>query len=377
MQNVDTISNIRRSETRWRLDALLVTSSTNFHATDQRDKVYGLLGLAAESQDVARTPDALRPDYDLDVVQVYEKVASFIFWEYKSLSTLTLTSGVAGDVSRTQRKQILEKLPSWVPNWCDFAVRDREIAKGLNWITYSATGGPATLGFPEHYNASAQFPASLSESQDQSVLRLSGLRADSVARVILFDSKTWPAEEHVRETPILQFWEAAISFLSETNGMDLVSSFIYATTAKQHILSGKTAEQIQKDGSAYLRDILLRDEHQELLPASHRDGQDIISLLRSMSIGGSVESYASLAGNFCFNRSFIITANARMGIGPTGTRIGDVVTVLFGGSVPYVLRKQRDGYLFIGESYIHGLMDGEAIQRWQQGALKDEIFQLR
>jgi hypothetical protein len=376
MQNVDTISNIRRSRTRWRLDALLVATSTKFHAADQRDKVYGLLGLAAESQGPAGIPDALRPDYELGVQQVYKKVALFFLWEYKTLSVLALTSGVAGDASQTKRKYNFELFPSWVPNWCDYTVTDREITKGLFWIYYSNNGDAATLGFPDHYNASAGLPAKLLKSPDQSVLRLGGLKADTVVSAVRFNDGMQSTDGHAREPPILRFWKAAVPFLPERRAMDWISSFIKATTAEQYRLSGNTAEQILKDGSAYLLDLLSSNKYQELHLPSHSDGQDIIGLLRALSVGGNPESYASLAGNYCFNRSFVVTSNGHMGIGPAGTRSEDFIAVIFGGGVPYILQKQERGLLFVGDSYIHGLMDGEAVQAWQKGELTEEILEL-
>ena len=76
--SIDTISNIRRSKVPWSLDALLVTTSMKFKATDQRDKVYGLLGIACETAGTTQWPEALLPDYELPIAQVYAKVAEFL-----------------------------------------------------------------------------------------------------------------------------------------------------------------------------------------------------------------------------------------------------------------------------------------------------------
>jgi hypothetical protein len=47
---------------------------------------------------------------------------------------------------------------------------------------------------------------------------------------------------------------------------------------------------------------------------------------------------------------------------PRGSEIGDTICILLGGCVPFVLRDTGDGYFkFIGECYIHGIMDGEAM----------------
>lgn len=48
---------------------------------------------------------------------------------------------------------------------------------------------------------------------------------------------------------------------------------------------------------------------------------------------------------------------------PDGALKGDSVVLAEGGRVPLVLRPDGDGYyMYIGEAYIHGVMDGEAFQ---------------
>ena len=57
------------------------------------------------------------------------------------------------------------------------------------------------------------------------------------------------------------------------------------------------------------------------------------------------------------------------GLAPPVTEFGDRVCILFGCSVPCILRPVNDGtghYTFVGEAYIYGKMDGEAI-----AAMKD------
>lgn len=51
------------------------------------------------------------------------------------------------------------------------------------------------------------------------------------------------------------------------------------------------------------------------------------------------------------------------GLGPIMLEVGDIVCVLLGGNLPFVLRnRDNDEYCLVGESYVHGLMDGEAVR---------------
>ena len=53
-----------------------------------------------------------------------------------------------------------------------------------------------------------------------------------------------------------------------------------------------------------------------------------------------------------------------MGLGPAGAEVGDLVVVFFGGQVLYVIREREEEgeWEFVGECYVHGRMDGEAVK---------------
>ncbi|KAL2818307.1 heterokaryon incompatibility protein-domain-containing protein [Aspergillus granulosus] len=63
------------------------------------------------------------------------------------------------------------------------------------------------------------------------------------------------------------------------------------------------------------------------------------------------------------------------GLCPRGTNKNDLICILFGCSVPVILRynKERHRYSVIGEAYVHGKMDGEAMEDYQsQNTLSGE-----
>ena len=70
--------------------------------------------------------------------------------------------------------------------------------------------------------------------------------------------------------------------------------------------------------------------------------------------------YTNAVSPRAHGRSFIITKNGYMGLAPYRTRIGDVVTVLEGGAVPFVMRHQEgnmegtvpERFEFVREAYI-------------------------
>lgn len=59
-------------------------------------------------------------------------------------------------------------------------------------------------------------------------------------------------------------------------------------------------------------------------------------------------------------------------MGPEALDGGDLVYVILGADVPFILRKQGDLYRIIGAAYAHGLTDGEAMKDWAMGNLSRE-----
>ena len=62
-------------------------------------------------------------------------------------------------------------------------------------------------------------------------------------------------------------------------------------------------------------------------------------------------------------RVFCSTKQGRIGLVPCTTQTGDLVAVIMGADVPFVLRLSGVGtYELVGDCYIHGVMNGEALQ---------------
>jgi hypothetical protein len=46
---------------------------------------------------------------------------------------------------------------------------------------------------------------------------------------------------------------------------------------------------------------------------------------------------------------------------PVEAKVGDYVCIIPGCAVPFIVREDDEKYVLIGECYIHGIMDGEAM----------------
>lgn len=68
------------------------------------------------------------------------------------------------------------------------------------------------------------------------------------------------------------------------------------------------------------------------------------------------------------SRRLFLTSNGYIGLASLDAALADDICLLFGGDVPYVVRRtDNECSQFIGECYCYGIMNGEAIQ-----AISDE-----
>jgi len=88
----------------------------------------------------------------------------------------------------------------------------------------------------------------------------------------------------------------------------------------------------------------------------------------------TIKMFLERVQNVIWSRKFFLCkvmngASPLYGLAPPKTNHGDIICILFGCSVPVVLRKYMPNdtsdhrYTFVGECYVHGMMDGEAIPK--------------
>ncbi|XTI95877.1 hypothetical protein V2W45_1350248 [Cenococcum geophilum] len=74
-------------------------------------------------------------------------------------------------------------------------------------------------------------------------------------------------------------------------------------------------------------------------------------------------------------RKFFITEKGYFGVGPACME-NDLVYILYGRRVPFLLRPKNNFYHLVGECYVHGIMDGEAITMLEARRLSEASFEV-
>ena len=78
------------------------------------------------------------------------------------------------------------------------------------------------------------------------------------------------------------------------------------------------------------------------------------------------------------DRRLFVTRGGKFRLGPLALEEGGIVAVLFGGSVHFILRPHSEGdhYRLVGECYIYGIMEDQAVNEWRESGKPSTYFKL-
>ena len=312
---------------------LVLNLARGYGASDDRDKVYGVIGLLSSIIDI-------KPDYKSSTESVYTDTAFQIMNQTKSLSLL-------GTVSR--RTPGLD-LPTWAPNWKE--------PTGYNGLQYSSHCGHL-------FNACAGEPHSLQRPQFQKLELKAHLNGHIIStgqlnsRLGYYGGEVAPLQQ--MGTFITQSLDFLRSHYKDTQGTlhDLELHKALARLLCFDCLPVPKAGS--KDAYEYRRclpsDIARLDKFcQSLLPSSK-------SASPAQDVGVTI-LLSHLQGHLGERRLFK-SSSGQLGTGPQTVETGDVIVALAGHPVPVLLRaaptQGGNTYTVVGECYVQGIMDGEAV----------------
>ncbi|RGP69880.1 heterokaryon incompatibility [Fusarium longipes] len=336
-------------------------------ATDPLDKVFALIGISEESDDM-RLKSLI--DYDRPYQEVLLDLSNYLLDTGQALAALDLGGLRQGDRS--------SGLPSWAVDWCT-----ARVVASLNPIF-----SPSEI----RYHASGNRPSRARRGSSRREMVVGGQHVDQIARLAPLPiglsssrpfellTKNYPgqalslARQHVQDPyPHLmsgQSLEEAVwrTLLGDKThsarpapascGYSIRTLTELMRTLGEHVgmenlLSGTSQEILSGLGVTY--------EQQQEAKRAHRDLQDIDFLF---DIGQGVSTFI-----------FCVTEKGYIGMVPHISEVGDEICLVYGVDVPCVLRRvsAKDGrretkkYQLVGDAYIHGIMDGEALPYGEDG----------
>jgi hypothetical protein len=319
-------------------------------ATDPLDKIYAFLGLADATH---AEVESLPIDYTLSPSELFRTYIQLHLRAHRSLEFLRDCCGPSGPVD----------FSSWMPHPNP---KDRAFQAPLQILEYA----PKIV-----YRAATQKEATFEIEESGRVLVIEGIYLDDVAVTgAVFDLRPGEKLGHVayNNTNVEQSWRALIGL--EMLGDEEISE------PKIRGTGFYPARKRIWNGEAYMRTIFFNpnadmatdffDPTLGMLQTNNMKAHDLEQ--------DPTDAFLRVRlGHTCSNRRFFVTKKGYYGVGPEETRAGDQVCVLFGTIAPFVFRPIDRQFALLGESYLHGFMNGEAIVEMEEGRLKSTKFAFR
>jgi hypothetical protein len=311
------------------LDLLLLFDKSE--ATDPRDRLFALLGLANDGDD-----EYFRPDYNEQVESVVRRFAMAFVRKGQGMRVL-YHAGLPPEPS---------PLPSWVPDWT---------MPGLYLRKPLCLGALLASGI---YAAAADTSSRIRIGDREDELVVSGSRIDMISRVGMDASGLWSPNS----TNILlmkPFFDEADDIILR-RGPYVTGESLF--DVQWRTLIGNRAMHVAEAPEEYALQYRLCRQFVENLQSANLTLDDYIQ---------SMNLYVGCLGAMITHYKLCATQNGFVGLVPLSTRVGDTVCVFSGGAMPFVLRpsmNRRGRHRLIGGCYIHGMMKGEALrfQYWKE-----------
>ena len=361
--NVNKLQNLAHaqregSKTTSMLEAMIRTR--DFQASDPRDKIIAILGLVNEQPQDHLQP--FRADYALSVETLYHRFA--IHMAEGGFATQMLN--LAG-LQRTALKS--RPLPTWVPDWTADSPGSRDVRFGMtDNMTYHASGSSV-----QHH----EFSTSASSSEKK-ILIMIGNTVDKIMHAtnpltltngnasINQDAQTraflkWHDEIKtlIAAAKVIDQLEHSYEDVTEALARTLIANDVHSSTAQEALTR---TSPITEPKLTYLISMICFAALAEYI------GSLTLSLMNSRRLS-PVNTYQAQALPACGGRRFVVTEKGYMGLAPHCAQVGDSIAVVLGAPVPYVLRPSdvkecesgKETMLLVGDAYVHGIMDGEAM----------------
>jgi hypothetical protein len=308
-----------------------------FASTDPRDKVYGLLGLVKNGEgDVA-----VDVDYgETSVSDVYTDLAAAYVELQQNLAILSFVKH-----RQDLEADLAEGVPSWVPLWSV----DTDTA-----MIYSKHYPYEACGLNDKVKLEPALPKSLSPVG----LLFSEVDAASMPMTMSLFSDPHKDRGQPEATPtiISDLWHEVSASDDPITDMLRMAQNLTAGLDKDYRMVNDLEDDERMhfygDFGAWIAHHLTSRG----LDSATFPPQSISSLEND---AGSFKIAASRA---CDQRRVFRTRNGFRGIGPTCMAAGDRIVVLRGGQVPFVLRPSGSAWLFMGECFVAGIMNGETFE---------------
>ncbi|KAI4141698.1 MAG: hypothetical protein L6R39_005221 [Caloplaca ligustica] len=343
-------------------------------ATEPRDKVYAGLGLAGNDG------PAIVIDYNLPIEVIYAQVARKSIERSQSFHSLAYC----------HYPPKLPGLPTWAADWSDTSV--------THWIALPQKG----FHYFESPNQEQLYHTTEASGLDVR-FEAGGLRMVLSAGILgqlaftsssgmrKYDNAGQAPRERLDIETIAEYVEGSKESAMDYNAITLKAKWLREWAVSQLGAETSSFPMIHRTdwlfdsaiGNDTFKKPLYKPTNEDLLEAylrtlaadfmlDQRKGHDVRV--------PSTKEYTTQAKNQEFSlaevlsmrlegRALAMTESGFLSLVPAEARVDDLIALVSGSELPLILRPSQDGFSFIGQAYVHGIMDGEVWSLVEDGSI--------
>jgi hypothetical protein len=319
---------------RWALISLL-ENFRHVESTLARDRFFALLGLATDGNEAE-----FEPDYDSPLEAIVLRVARVFVRQGRGMQLLY----------RAGLNQDSHRFPSWIPDWtksrqsCLQESDERlvplaalDLQEAQMWCIPN-TDELVVEGYAVDVIEGVS-RSSNTEAEWNEYFREIGTMLNSTVLPVAAESRDdlrWKVPIAGIESPSL----------TVSGGLDMKSSY---RALREYLEEDQNENAVREVVDATDGPIQYASAIGQLAKDSHR--RQRVSYIAALQ--GTVSGW-----------KFVVTKRGFVGVLPNRARVGDIIAVLKGGSVPFIFQKsveRPEAFRLVGECYIQRLMYGEAM----------------
>ena len=324
----------------------LCTCRSKF-ATDPRDKIYGVLGVAPED-----TQKAIIPDYNMPIGEVYTQAAEYII-------TVSRRLDIACHALHYPIHVTALGLPTWVPDWSHISPMT-----AIDWPTGRFRAGAEMqeeVSIADHSTLSVQ-----AIFVDKITSRGVPVGTTNTVHDMVMSFLHWfsllQRQFKTKDDAELEIMELEFCRLIAFDYMHpLYAEYGAWRHATLHLFASLAADLLPE-----------MPLHHRLAPFAQPGVVDLYGVDRNTLLGESFST--SMTG-----RSFFMTSSGHIGMGSGYLAVGDSLVVPFGCATPLILRTDGDmgEYRLVSDAFVGGgYMYGRAVDEWESGTVRASRYRI-
>lgn len=358
--------------------------------TDQKDRVYGILGIADISSLVR-----IKADYQLSLREVYIDFSTNLLAR-GCLDTLRLVHSPIVEINRGRTSDtvpqalnhpIIEPIVTYMYTRGKSQIVAPSCTHDLpSWVVcWACPRGPTAQLLGQYYVAEGE-PKSSAVFEGENILKVTGVIFDSVVSLSSFHATESNSKYPFNGEPYPSFYgdtTATKEALWRTLVGDVTRDGAWAPPSYSLLLKA----EIWEDGVAGvqfnnfgLHHFMARNANLSVFGSTLKElvigSPRLFSNKRRRLYNPSeiVREALSWATNVMAWRRLVTTEKGYLGLAVAANEPDDRICILVGCKTPLILRPRGKYFQVIGECYMHGIMRGEIARNIEEGRLRmDEI----